>query len=151
MDEQEPAGGRRGSAPREATARFVVVAQGAAPEARVVEGLEAVKDAVLRAIWREAGQAALEEAADLAGSLDDPAAWARHGAGDGRPFWHWWLGFEGGSVAVQRLTADPLRATLAECLPALAECGQDLRRLGGGIDRGGYVFAARRPPAGRQP
>ena len=24
--------------------------------------------------------------------------------GDGRPCWHWWFGYEGGSVTVQRLT-----------------------------------------------
>jgi hypothetical protein len=147
MDEQEPLD-RPVAAPREAAARFVVVAQGAVPEARVVEGLEAVKDAVLQAIWREAGQTALEEAAGLAESLDDPEEWARHGTGDGLCYWHWWFGFEGGSVTVQRLTSDPLRAALVECIPALAECGRELRRLGGAADRGGYVFTARRSSAG---
>lgn len=139
-----------GTAP-EAAARFVVIIQGTAPRAGIVEGIEGVKNALLQHLWKEPGVAVLDQAAALIGSIEDPAAWAVHGSGDGRPFWHWWLGYEGGSVTVQRLTeplparldAGLLRSAIADAADALAGCARDLRQLAG-EDAGGYVFTPKR-------
>lgn len=139
-----------GTAP-EAAARFVIIIQGAAPKAGIVEGIEGVKNALLQHLWKEPGVAVLDQAATLIGSIEDPAAWAVHGSGDGQPFWHWWLGYEGGSVTVQRLTeplpprldAGLLRSAIADAANALAGCAQDLRQLAG-QDAGGYVFTPQR-------
>ena len=70
----------------------------------MVEGIEGVKETLVRILWTDPERALLEDVAAALASLDEPAAWAAHGAGDGRPYWHWWLGYEGGSVTVQRLT-----------------------------------------------
>ena len=77
----------------EASACFVVVIQGSTPWAGVVESVDGV-EALLQVLWKDPGDAALEEVASLLASLDEPAAWARHGSGDGRPYWHWWFGYE---------------------------------------------------------
>ncbi|MBX6740516.1 MAG: hypothetical protein IRY87_00540 [Acetobacteraceae bacterium] len=148
MAEQDATGS--GTVP-EAAARFVIIIQGTAPKASIVEGIEGVKDALLQHLWKEPGAAVLDQAANLIGSIEDPAAWAVHGAGDGRPFWHWWLGYEGGSVTVQRLTEplpprldnDLLRSAIADAANALAACAQDLRQLAG-TDAGVYVFTSQR-------
>ncbi len=148
MAEQEATGS--GAVP-EAAACFVIIIQGATPRAGIVEGIEGVKDALLRHLWKEPGAAVLDQAAALIGSIEDPGAWAVHGSGDGRPFWHWWLGYEGGSVTVQRLTeplpprldAGLLRSAVADAATALAGCARDLRQLAG-EDAGGYVFTPKR-------
>ena len=146
MGEQEAAG--QETAP-EAAARFVVIIQGTTPKAGVVEGIEGVKEAVLQLLWKEPGLAVLDQVATLLDSLGDPEAWAAHGPGDGRPYWHWWLGYEGGSVTVQRLTealpprldAGLLRSALSDAVGSLAGCAEDLRRLAEpDTDGGGYVF-----------
>ena len=160
MEEQE---NTRPETLPEVTAHFVVIVQGTSPHADVVQGLEAVREAVLQAVWRLPEDARLGRTAALVASLDDPESWASHGHGDGRPYWHWWFGYEGGSVTVQRLTgalpsqaeADHLRATLADAVGVLADCAQDLRRLGGmsggsGGGGGGYVFSAQHRPPARQ-
>jgi hypothetical protein len=138
--------------------RFVVILQGAIAWAGLAEGVEGVKDTLLRVLWSNPGGAVLGEVAAILDSLDDPAAWAVHGAGDGRPYWHWWLGYDGGSVTVQRLTepttlADRARAArlagaVADAVGPLADCAEDLRRLAGAAEEG-YVFAAR--PSSNQP
>jgi hypothetical protein len=139
----------------ETAARFVVVVQGVKPWAGLAEGIDGVKETLLRVLWSDPKGALLGEVAAVIASLEDPAVWAAHGAGDGDPYWHWWFGYEGGSVTVQRLTeAAPhrtdsarLRAALAEAIGPLADCAQDLRRLAGqGED--GYVFGARLPATG---
>jgi hypothetical protein len=92
----------------------------------------------------------LQEFAAAIASLDDPEAWAVHGSGDGRPFWHWWLGYDGGSATLQRLT-EPLppdsaifrlRSTLGEVASILADVSGDLRRLVD-VERRQYVFTRR--------
>ena len=82
-------------------------------------------------------------------ALGDPAAWAAHGRGDGRPFWHWWLGLGGGSVSVQRVTgplpADPRAAReaaeragrLKRAAAALSACAAELRAAAAGRSEGG--------------
>lgn len=121
----------------EAGASFVVIVQGTAPWAGVVEGIEGVHDALVRILQGDPDHAVLGEVASRLGALEDPASWRVHGAGDGRPFWHWWFGFEGGSITVQRLTA-PLpaaqnlgrvRAVLGELAGMLTAQAEDLRRL----------------------
>lgn len=84
-------------------------------------------------------------------SLDDPTAWAPHGSGDGRPFWHCWLWYEGSSITVQRLTELPsgtteehLRSALGDATGVLADLAEDLRKLAG-AEGGTYVFARRGP------
>lgn len=131
-------GAQRGGA-AEAAAWFVVIIQGPAPRACVVGGIEGVTEAVLRAVWQEPAEAGMDEVAALLAALRDPDAWALHGAGDGRPYWHWWFGGPGGSVTVQRLTevlplqerGAVLRGALAEAVHALAGCAQELRQLAG--------------------
>ncbi len=130
--------------------RFVVISQGMTPWAGLAEGLDGVKETLLRLLAGDPAEALLGEVAAAIASLDDPAAWAVHGAGDGRPYWHWWHGHEGGSVTVQRLTeatparadAARLRAALADTVAALTDCAQDLRRLAG-AGEGAYVFRSR--------
>ena len=140
----------------EGAARFVVIVQGAKPWAGLAEGIEGVKETLLRVLWNDPAGALLGEVAAVIASLDDPEVWAVHGAGDGLPYWHWWCGYEGGSITVQRLT-DPLplpadavllRAALADAIGPLEDCAQDLRRIAasGG---GGYVFGDRPPASGR--
>src|SRR4051812_47160557 len=91
----------------EARSRFVLIIQGFPPWAGVVEGIEGVKEALVRILWVDPQQVLLKDVEAAIASLDDPAAWALHGSGDGRPYWHWWLGYEGGSITVQRLTELP--------------------------------------------
>jgi hypothetical protein len=131
-----------------AGAWFVVVSQGAAPRARVVEGLAAVREAVAEAV-RACGRHGPAGVGDLVASLDDPGAWAAHGRGDGLPYWHWWHGWDGGALAVQRLTEAPpaaaaTRAALDDAVEALSDLARALHgAVGGGGE--GYVFRARRP------
>jgi hypothetical protein len=136
----------------EATAYFAVLVQGNMPRAVVVEGLDGVKQAVLQAVWKTP-DTVLGGAAAAISTLDDPEAWAHHGLGDGRPYWHWWLGYEGGSVTVQRLTeAVPsrdmvgrLRVVVADAIAALTDCKEVLRQFDGrGL--GGYIFTSRFRP-----
>ena len=91
----------------EAKSCFVLIIQGALPWAGVVEGIEGVREALMRILWTDPEQALIKDVAAAIASLEDPEAWAAHGSGDGRPYWHWWLGYEGGSVTVQRLTERP--------------------------------------------
>jgi hypothetical protein len=91
--------------PPEADALFVVTVNGPAAAAEIVQGLEEVREAFLRCIWRGPRDAVPDDLDRQLASLEDAAAWAVHGQGDGKPFWHWWTGFADGSVSVQRITA----------------------------------------------
>ena len=133
-----------GAAVPEAEALFAVTVNGPAARSDIVAGLEGVREALLRAFWRgpRDGPAPDGLAAGLA-SLADPAAWAGHGRGDGRPYWHWWIGLGDGSVSVQRVTgplpADPREAAgraerLRRAAADLAACAAELRAAAG---RGG--------------
>ncbi|MDO9713181.1 hypothetical protein [Paracraurococcus lichenis] len=132
---------------REAAAHFVMIIQGAMPWAGVVEGIAGVKEALLRILWADPGNVVLEDVANLLASLDEPKIWAAHGTGDGRPYWHCWFGYEGGSVTIQRLTEPAasdlalgrLRSRLNEILGVLIDCATDLRRLIAGSQREGLV------------
>ena len=123
----------------EADAVFVVTVTGPSAWAEVVSGLDGVRGAFLQAVWRGPREAVPDDLGAHLASLADPGAWAAHGRGDGRPFWHWWLGLEDGSVSVQRLTA-PLPADphalaqaahrasrLKRTAAALAACAAELR------------------------
>ena len=142
MDEE----GRVAAAP-EADAPFVVTVNGHAARSEVVSGLDGVREAFLRAVWRGPRDAVPDGLCAQLASLGDPAAWAAHGRGDGRPFWHWWLGLEDGSVAVQRVTgplpADPRTAAeaaerverLRQAAAALVACAAELRAATGRSER----------------
>lgn len=92
----------------------------------------------------------MQDAAAILASLEEPEIWLAHGAGDGRPYWHWWLGYEGGSVTVQRLTklaqayatASRLHPALDEIASTLGEIVEDLRSLTASPQEQ-YVFARR--------
>ena len=130
--------GKAAAAP-EADALFVVTVNGPAARSEVVAGLDGVREAFLQAVWSGPRSAVPDDLGAHLASLGDPAAWAAHGRGDGRPFWHWWLGFGDGSVSVQRLTvplpADPRAAAeaagraerLRRAAADLAACAADLR------------------------
>lgn len=151
MDEKD---GLRTDAPPEAAARFVVTIQGEEAVACLVEGIAGVREFLLQRLWTDPGAAVLDEVAAALRSLDEPEAWAVHGRGDGRPFWHWWLGYAGGAVAVQRLTEEPphhpaedaLRTALADAVGALSECSEALRRLAAGAGERGYLFSRHQAP-----
>ena len=135
----------------EATSCFVLIIQGSLPWAGVVDGIEGVKEALVRILWTDPEQVLLEDVAAALASLDEPEAWALHGAGDGKPHWHWWLGYEGGSVTVQRLTELPsgmtvekLRSPLEDITGVLTDLAEDLRKLAG-TEGSKYVFARRDP------
>ena len=135
----------------EAKSCFVLIIQGSLPWAGVVEGIEGVKEALVRILWTDPQQMLLQDVAAAFASLEDPEAWAAHGSGDGRPYWHWWLGYEGGSVTVQRLTempsgvtAEHSRLAFADVTRVLTDLAEDLRRLAGAEGRQ-YVFARREP------
>ncbi|HUS16729.1 MAG TPA: hypothetical protein VM536_17170 [Chloroflexia bacterium] len=135
----------------EAKSCFVLIIQGSLPWAGVVEGIEGVREALVRILWTDPERALIKDVAVAIASLDDPAAWARHGSGDGRPFWHWWLGYEGGSITVQRLTERPsatteehLRSALGDVTGVLADLAEDIRKLAG-AESSQYVFARRGP------
>lgn len=136
----------------EANSCFVVIIQGAKPWAGVVHGIDGVRDALTRTIYCDPQQRMLRELTIAIASLDDSEAWAVHGSGDDRPFWHWWLGYDGGSVTVQRLTeplpSDPatyrLRSTLSEVAGVLADVSGDLRRLTT-AEQKQYLFTRRQP------
>lgn len=134
----------------EAGACFTVILQGATTWAGVVKGIEGAKETLRRLLLEGCNTMILEGISDALVSMDDQTAWAVHGTGDGRPFWHWWLGYEGGSVTVQRLTAPlcqdraagELQATLREIADILADYARDLRALGN-AEQQAYVFARR--------
>jgi hypothetical protein len=133
----------------EAKSCFVLIIQGSPPWAGVVEGVEGVRAALMRILRTGSDRALVKDAAAAIASLDDPATWAPHGSGDGRPYWHWWLGYEGGSITVQRLTEPPSAlADVTGSLADLAELAKDLRKL---VDAEGgrYVFARRDPGQAR--
>jgi hypothetical protein len=144
MDEE---GKAAAAAAPEADAPFVVTVNGPAARSEVVAGLDGVREAFLQAVWRGPRDAVPDDLGAHLASLGDPAAWAAHGRGDGRPFWHWWLGLEDGSVAVQRVTwplpADPRAAAeaaerveqLRQAAAALASCAAELRAATGRSDR----------------
>ena len=120
----------------EADALFVVMVNGPAARSEVVAGLDGVREAFLQAVWSGPRSAVPDDLGAHLASLGDPGAWAAHGRGDGRPFWHWWLGFGDGSVSVQRVTgplpADPRGAAeragqLRRAAAALATCAAELR------------------------
>ena len=148
MDEKD---GLRTDAPPEAAARFVVTIHGEAAVACLVEGGAGVREFLLQRLWTDPGEAVLDEVAAALRSLDEPEAWAVHGRGDGRPFWHWWLGYAGGAVAAHPPTVAPphppaddaLRTALADAVGALAECAAALRRLAG---EGSYLFSRHQAP-----
>lgn len=134
MDEN----GNAAAAP-EADAPFVVTVNGPAARSEVVAGLDGVREAFLQAVWRGPRDAVPDGLGAHLASLGDPAAWAAHGSGDGRPFWHWWLGLDDGSVSAQRVTG-PVPAghgaaagaaeraeRLARAAEALAACAAELR------------------------
>jgi hypothetical protein len=135
----------------EAKSCFVLIIQGAQPWAGVVEGIEGVRETLVRVLWTDPERALVQDVAAALASLDAPEAWASHGSGDGRPYWHWWLGYEGGSVTVQRLTerahAIPekhLHAAVGDAAQVLTDLAEDLRKLAGAQSRQ-YVFARRDP------
>jgi hypothetical protein len=138
-----------GSVP-EAEACFTVILQGSMTWAGVVKGVAGVKETLQRLLCRGCNTMPLDQISDALVSMDDQTAWAVHGTGDGRPYWHWWLGYEGGSVTVQRLTAPlcqnqaagELHATLREVADILAEYARDLRALGN-AEQKAYVLARR--------
>jgi hypothetical protein len=125
--------------PPEAEALFLVTCNGARPGAQVVAGLAGVQAAFLRILWRGPRDAVPNDLATLVAALEDPGAWAAHGQGDGRPFWHWWAALPDGSVSVQRITEalppDPRSAaealaraqSLSRATAGLAECAAALR------------------------
>ena len=125
----------------EAEAPFVVTVNGPAARSEVVAGLDGVREAFLQAVWRGPRNAVPDDLGAHLAALGDPAAWAAHGLGDGRPFWHWWLGLKDGSIAVQRVTgpfpADPRAAAGAteraeqsrRAAAALAACAAELRAV----------------------
>jgi hypothetical protein len=139
----------------EAEGCFTVILQGSTTWAGVVKGIEGVKETLQRLLFKRCHGMTLEEISDTLVSMADQTAWAEHGIGDGRPYWHWWLGYEGGSVTVQRLTAPlcqdrivgELRGTLHEVTGILAECARDLRALSSARQQA-YVFARRRSDQG---
>jgi hypothetical protein len=127
--------GKANQSAAEANSLFVVTFNGRAAHSEVVVGLEGVREAILQGIWRDQREAISDELVRQLDSLEDAAVWAAHGDGDGRPFWHFWVGFADGSVAVQRLTM-PLpveqipsgeRQVLRE---ALSSCADELRGMG---------------------
>jgi hypothetical protein len=133
----------------EANSCFVLVIQGTQPWAGVVEGIEGVREALMRILWSDPEHALIKDVATAIASLEDPSAWATHGSGDGRPYWHWWLGYEGGSVTVQRLTERPssttkehVRSALEEVTGVLTDLAGELRKLAR-AERSEYVFARR--------
>ncbi|MFC7739560.1 hypothetical protein ACFQX4_28405 [Roseomonas sp. GCM10028921] len=79
---------RGATAPNEDTL-FVVTVNGEGARCELAIGLDGVNEAFLRAFWSRPGEALPQELAESLASLRDPVAWALHGAGDGRPFWHW--------------------------------------------------------------
>ncbi len=140
MDE----GGKAAAAVPEAGASFVVTVNGPLAGSEVVAGLDGVREAFLRAVWRGPRGAVPDDLGAHLASLGDPVAWAAHGRGDGRPFWHWWLGLKDGSVSVQRLTAPLPTAPRAAAEAAgraerlrraaadLAACAAELRAVAAG-------------------
>ncbi len=127
----------------EAHAPFLVTVNGPAARSEVAAGLDGVREAFLQAVWRGRRDAVPDDLGAHLAALGDPAAWAAHGRGDGRPFWHWWLGFGDGSISVQRVTepipADPRAAAgtaeraaeLRRAAAALAACAAELRAATG--------------------
>ena len=139
----------------EANSCFVLVIQGTQPWAGVVEGIEGVREALMRILWSDPEHTLIKDVATAIASLEDPSAWAAHGSGDGRPYWHWWLGYEGGSVTVQRLTERPsgitqdhMRSELRDVTGVLTDLAGDLRKLAG-AEHSEYVFARRDPGQNR--
>jgi hypothetical protein len=135
----------------EAKSCFVLIIQGSLPWAGVVEGIEGVKEALVRILWTDPQQMLLQDVAAAFASLEDPEAWVSHGSGDGRPYWHWWLGYEGGSVTVQRLTEMPfgtkvehLRSAIGDVTHVLTDLAEDLRKLTS-AGNSKCVFACRFP------
>jgi hypothetical protein len=134
----------------EAEACFVLVIQGSTTWAGVVRGIDGVKETLVQLLWKDPERAMLEEVAAILAALEEPVTWEAHGSGDGRPYWHWWFGYEGGSVTVQRLTEplpsdlamDRLRSSLGEVTGVLDDCAGDLRKLAG-LGEKDYVFARR--------
>jgi hypothetical protein len=137
------------AATSEANSCFVLIIQGTQPWAGVVEGIEGVREALVQILWSDPERALIKDGAAAIASLEDPGAWVAHGSGDGRPYRHWWLGYEGGSVTVQRLTERPsgitedhVRSELRDVTGVLTDLAGDLRRLAG-AERSEYVFARR--------
>ncbi|TDH58362.1 hypothetical protein E2C06_32960 [Dankookia rubra] len=135
----------------EASSCFVLIIQGAQPWAGVVEGIEGVREALVQVLWTDPEQALVQDVAAALASLDEPEAWASHGLGDGRPYWHWWHGYDDGSITVQRLTERPsgmtemhLRSAVDDAAQTLTDLAADLRKLAGTQGRQ-YVFARSDP------
>jgi hypothetical protein len=124
----------------EGSAWFCVIANGAEAQACVVAGLDGVREALVPLVLAGHADASPESLASMLAAIEDPAIWAPHGTGDGRPFWHLWVQTEGGSVSVQRLTAAPpqpdaeeaaakavsLREALEQAQDALTALAEDL-------------------------
>ena len=131
----------------EAEACFTVTLQGTTTWAGVVKGIKGAKEALCRLLLEGHNAMSLDGISGALESIDDQTAWTVHGSGDGRPYWHWWLGYEGGSVTVQRLTAPlcqdraagELRASLREVADILTEYAKDLHALGN-AEQQDYVF-----------
>ena len=120
----------------EATAWFVVIANGPEAGARLVAGLDGVRDALLPLVLAGRADIAPDSLAGMLAAIEDPALWARHGEGDGRPYWHLWIPLEAGSVSIQRLTvappqpeADQARASAALLRRRLGEIQAELLTL----------------------
>ncbi|MEN0076999.1 MAG: hypothetical protein AAGC69_21630, partial [Paracraurococcus sp.] len=100
-----------------------------------------VREALIPLVLAGRADLSPDSLAGMLASLEDPALWAPHGAGDGRPYWHLWVPLEAGSVSIQRLTAAPpqiaaeaaqreaaiLRRSLLEVHEALQALSRDLR------------------------
>lgn len=125
----------------ESAAWFVVIANGTDPKASVVAGLDGVREALIPLVLAGRADLSPDSLAGMLASLEDPALWAPHGVGDGRPYWHLWVPLEAGSVSIQRLTAAPpqlaaeaaqreaaiLRRSLLEVHEALQALSRDLK------------------------
>ena len=144
-----------GSPPPPPSSLFAVTVNGPNASAEIVRGLEGVREAVLRVVWREGREAIPRDIEGHLARLEDVVAWSDHGVGDGQPYWHWWLGLQDGSVSVQRITA-PLpaeparvaegiecRARLVRAAEELAACGAELRGIVPRPSADGYQGATR--------
>ncbi len=122
---------------------FLVTLNGPTSRSEVVPGLDGVRDALLRAVLHGPRDAVPDDLDGRSASLGDPATWAVHGRGDGQPFWHWWTGFEHGSMSAQRITVPiatgPHAAAGAaegasrakQAVASLAACAAELRAIAG--------------------
>jgi hypothetical protein len=128
-------------------ATFVVTINGPSASCMIVSGLSAVRTTIIEVLGGGQRESLPPGLRDRLAELGQAGMWACHGAGDARPFWHWWCGFPEGSVSVQRVTtalpqprgtAEPGSATAAhEAASALKDLAAEVREMavGGGEGR----------------